>query len=114
MKTTLCILLLALCPLSSHALDLPVKTPPQAPQAVAEVTLTGVLERRVSIGGETTGWALRCDKDRIVELTFTLEALSHVREGVWVACTGKFETRHYPQRGDVRIFVVRELHEVVT
>jgi hypothetical protein len=57
---------------------------------------------------------LRCDKGRTIELTFTIDTLMLAREGRWVVCTGTIETRHYPERGDVRVLVVREMHEVVT
>jgi hypothetical protein len=115
MKTSLFLLLLALSAVPGFALDLPARSPtPPGQTAPAEVTLTGVLQRRVSIGGETTGWVLRYDKNRTIELAFTVAALAQIREGAWVACTGTYEVRHYPERGDVRILVVREIHEIVT
>lgn len=117
MKTPLLklLLLLTLGTLSGQALDFPAGIPRPAGQpAVAEVTLTGVLQRRVAIGGETTGWVLRYDKDRTIELTLTVEALAQVHEGAWVTCTGLYETRHYPERGDVRVLAVREIHQIQT
>ncbi|MBI2517540.1 MAG: protease complex subunit PrcB family protein [Opitutae bacterium] len=79
----------------------------------AETTLTGLIERRVATGGETTGWILRYDKDSRVDLLLPYEAFAWLREGIAVAVTGKFETRHYPERGEVRVFVVREISEIV-
>ena len=116
MQTSFYLLLFALsarCLVAAQGADLP-RTLPAAAEAEAEITLIGVLQSRVSIGGETTGWVLRYDKDRTIELTFSIDALKHVRDGVWVTCTGRFETRHYPERGDVRIFAVRVLNKVVT
>lgn len=107
------ILVLSAPPGSALSLPPPPLAPPERP-APDQVSYTGVLERRVAIGGETTGWVLRHDKGRTIELTFTLKILPLVREGIWVVCTGTIETRHYPERGDVRVLVVREMHEVVT
>lgn len=78
-----------------------------------ETTLTGLIEQRVAAGGETTGWILRYDKDSRVDLLLPYEAFAWLREGIAVAATGRFEVRHYPERGEVRVFVVREISEIV-
>ncbi len=112
MKTFCLSLLLFVAALADSALGAP-PSPPVQP-APEQASYSGVLERRVASGGETTGWVLRYDKSRTIELTFTLKTLPLVREGLWVVCTGTIETRHYPERGDVRVLVVREMHEIVT
>src|SRR5258708_5260945 len=96
MKIFLCLLLLTLGTLSGHAFDFPARIPRPAGQpTAAEVTLTGVLQRRVAIGGETTGWVLRYDKYRTIELTFTFGALAPVPEGAWGTRIGTHRHRHY-------------------
>ncbi|MBI2813729.1 MAG: hypothetical protein HYX71_05555 [Opitutae bacterium] len=82
--------------------------------AAAEVQLMGTLEQRVAIGGETTGWVLRYDKDQRVDLLLPIAAFTWIRDGLVVAVKGRFETRRYPERGEVRVFVVREIGQVVT
>lgn len=115
MKTSLGLLMFVLSALGGVALSLqPKDLSPPVPTADAEVSLTGVLQRRMSIGGETTGWVLRYDKERTIELTFSIEALKHVREGALVTCIGQLETRHYPERGEVSILTVREIRDVET
>lgn len=112
MKTLL--LLLALS--ASRCLALtplpPPPTPPPQPVPVArDVTFTGVLERRVAIGGETTGWVLRREQEKPIEVLLTKEALRRVREGARVTVTGTFEARKYPERGEVHVLVVREIRD---
>ena len=115
MKTSLFRLFLALSALAGPALGLRA-APAPAPDkpAAAEITLTGVLQSRVAIGGETTGWILRYDKDQIIELTFKIDVLPLVRDGAHVSVTGTMETRRYPERGEVRVLVVRALGEIAT
>lgn len=87
-----------------------------APKAAApaEVLLTGTLEQRLAIGGETTGWVLRHGggKER-VQLLLPLEAFAWIRDGMVVAVTGVYGTKHYPERGEVAVFHVKKISQVV-
>ncbi len=88
--------------------------PPALSQpAGIEITLTGFLESRIAIGGETTGWILRHDGDQTIEVTFEGDLLSRAREHLQIAVTGIIELRRYPERGAVRVLVVSLLKEVV-
>ena len=82
--------------------------------AATEVQLMGALEQRVAIGGETAGWVLRYDKEQRVDLLLPVDAFAWIRDGLYVVVKGRFETRRYPERGEVRVLVVREISEVVT
>jgi len=115
MKTLICLLGLALAPLSMLALmPRPLPAPLAAPASVGEVSLIGLLQQRTAIGGETTGWTLRYDKDQRVDLLLPIDAFAWIRDGLAVAVKGHFETRQYPERGAVRVFVVREISQVMT
>lgn len=113
MKALACIIGFTLVSLSATARDLPPATD-RGEKTEAEVQLMGTLERRVAIGGETTGWVLRYDKDQRVDLLLPINAFAWIRDGLVVTVKGRFETRQYPERGPVRVFVVREINEVVT
>lgn len=80
----------------------------------AEVQLTGRLEQRLAIGGETTGWVLRhgAGKER-VQVLLPVEAFGWIREGMDVAVTGVYSTRTYPERGEVAVFIVKKISQVV-
>ena len=78
-----------------------------------EITRTGVLERRVSIGGETTGWTLRDEQGKRIELLLPPAAFATIREGAHVVIKGKLGTKKYPERGEVSVFLVREISEIV-
>ena len=78
-----------------------------------EITRTGVIERRVSIGGETTGWSLRDEKGKRIDLLLPIAAFATIREGMHVAIKGKLGTKKYPERGEVSVFHVREISEIV-
>jgi hypothetical protein len=93
----------------SPVADSPKTAPSPIPQ---EVTLTGLLYRRVAMGGETTGWVLRQDQKSSIELLLPITAFDRVTEGMAVALTGTYVTRTYPERGEVRMFAVRVLSEV--
>lgn len=82
-------------------------------QAAAEVQLTGMLEQRMAIGGETTGWALRYGDKQRVEVQLPPEALAWVKDGVAVAVSGVHGTKHYLERGDVPVFIVKKITQVV-
>ncbi len=119
MKTLLLFLIAASLSLPAVALSLPVNerplpSPLAAPAPAGEIQLMGTLQQRVAIGGETTGWVLRYDQDQRVDLLLPVDAFAWIRDGLVVAVKGRFETRHYPERGAVRVFVVREINEVVT
>ena len=114
MKAFLCLLGFGLASLTGVALDLP-PTPPRGEKpAVPEVELMGTLQKRLAVGGETTGWVLRYDKDQRVDLLLPIDAFAWIRDGLVVAVKGRFETRTYPERCAVRVFIVREIGEVVT
>jgi hypothetical protein len=93
----------------------PVVAAPAEP-ATGEVTLTGLIEPRLAIGGETSGWVLEYDKNKRIELLFRVEDLLRVQlyAGMPVALTGSYVTRTYPERGEVRFFSVRVLVEIQT
>ena len=78
-----------------------------------EITRTGVIERRVAIGGETTGWVLRDDKGKRIDLLLPIAAFATIRDGMHVAIKGKLGTKKYPERGEVIVFHVREISEIV-
>lgn len=109
---TLFLLLLALS--TSHCIALTPLPPPPPPQAVPvtrDVTFTGVLECRIAIGGETTGWVLRCEREQKIEVLLPKEVLRRVREGARMTVTGIFETRKHPERGEVQVLVVRKIRD---
>jgi len=115
MKTLICFLGLALAPLSMLALTPRSRPAPLAdPAPAGEVSLIGLLQQRVAIGGESTGWSLRYDQGQRVDLLLPIDAFAWIRDGLAVAVKGHFETRQYPERGTVRVFVVREITQVVT
>ena len=91
----------------------PIPRPFAEDAAAGEITRTGVIERRVSIGGETTGWVLRDARGQKIELLLPIAAFANLREGAHVAIKGKIESRKYPERGEVSVFIVREIHEMV-
>lgn len=92
---------------------------PPTPHAFAdaapadEITLTGVIERRVAIGGETTGWTLRDAQGKRIDLLLPIRAFANLREGAHVVVKGKTGVKKYPERGEVTVFLVREIHEIV-
>lgn len=120
MKTRifLALTLLALAPSPGLALSLPLhagqsqKEPSPAPIPV--VTLFGTLERRVAIGGETTGWELRYGEKQRVQLLLPPEAFDWISEGMTVGVIGVYGVKHFPERGEVRVFIVHEIHQVQT
>lgn len=115
MKTLSCLLVLALAPLPALALSLrPVIEPRPLSAPVTTVSLTGLLESRVAIGGETTGWALRYGDKQRVDLLLPIAAFGWIHDGMAVAVKGHFEMRDYPERGRVRVFVVKEISPIVT
>ena len=93
----------------------PVVVGPTQPTA-GEVTLTGLIEQRMAVGGETPGWVLRYDQDKRIELLFRVEDLLRVRlaAGMPVALTGSYVTRVFPERGEVRFLSVRVFVEIQT
>jgi hypothetical protein len=82
-------------------------------QAAAEVQLTGTLEQRVAIGGETTGWALRYGDKKRVEVLLPVAAFAWIKDGVVVSVSGVHGTKHYLERGDVPVFIVKKISQVV-
>ncbi|WP_395742140.1 hypothetical protein [Prosthecobacter sp.] len=110
MKHTLLTILLLSCS------TLWAQTAAPAPKitAPAEVQLRGTLEQRLAIGGETTGWVLRHGggKER-VQVLLPAEAFGWIRDGMVVAVTGVYGTKHYPERGEVAVFIVKKITQVV-
>jgi hypothetical protein len=72
-----------------------------------------VIERRVAIGGETTGWVLRDEKGKKIELSLPPAASATIREGMHVVIKGKLGTKNYVECGEVSMFHVREISEIV-
>ena len=92
----------------------PLPPRPYADAAPAdEITRTGVIERRVAIGGETIGWVLRDEKGKKIELSLPPAAFATIREGMHVVIKGKLGTKKYLERGEVTMFHVREISEIV-
>lgn len=91
------------------------QTDPPDPHAAPadKITRTGVIERRVAIGGETTGWVLRDEKGKKIELSLPPAASATIREGMHVVIKGKLGTKKYVERGEVSMFHVREISEIV-
>ncbi len=116
MKTLLLFLFLSFTAQTGFTLSLPVRSVSTAdkPKPAPEVTLMGVLEQRVAIGGETTGWSLRIDRDQRVDLLLPVEAFGWISPGLAVAVKGRYGTRKYPERGEVRVFIVREISQIQT
>ena len=113
MKILLCLLILS--PLTSLALSPRLAVEPMPLAApVATVNLTGLLESRVAIGGETTGWALRFGDKQRVDLLLPVAAFAWIHAGMAVAVKGRFEMRDYPERGRVRVLVVEAISQIVT
>jgi hypothetical protein len=85
----------------------------QAPAADEDVVREGELETFVAIGGESTGWRLRTRTDegrrRFIELLVTPEMAQGLRAGTRVQVRGTMKTRHYVERGDVPVLVVRSV-----
>ena len=81
--------------------------------AAAEVQLTGTLEQRMAIGGETTGWSLRYGEKKRVEVVLPAEAFAWVKDGVVVSVSGAYGTKHYLERGDVAVFIVKKISPAV-
>jgi hypothetical protein len=72
-----------------------------------------VIERRVAIGGETTGWVLRDEEGKKIELSLPPAAFATISEGMHVPIKGKLGTKKYVERGEVTIVHVREISEIV-
>jgi hypothetical protein len=114
MKHTLLLVLLVSTLMSSLAPGQPAPSDSSAkPKAAAEVHLMGTLEQRVAIGDETTGWALRHGDKQRVELLLPVEAFAWIRDGLVVSVSGVHGTKHYPERGNVAVFTVKKISEVV-
>ena len=75
-----------------------------------QVTYRGeFLGRRVAIGGETTGWAMRyhaADGDQVIELDIKPEVAGRFKAGDRVGVTGRLTERDYVERGTVKVLVV--------
>ena len=78
-----------------------------------EIQLTGTLEQRMAIGGETTGWSLRYGEKKRVEVLLPAEAFAWVKDGVVVSVSGVYGTKHFLERGDVSVFIVKKISQVV-
>jgi hypothetical protein len=81
-----------------------------------DVVYEGQLETYVAIGGESTGWRLRTrttqGRRQFIELLLTAEMAQGARANTRVRVRGTMQTRHYVERGDVQVVVVKELIEV--
>lgn len=112
MKHSILATLLFTCLLCSVTQGQPTPSVP-SPAAVPEVQLMGTLEQRVAIGGETTGWVLRYGEKQRVQVLLPVEAFAWIRDGVVVSVSGVHGTKHYPERGDVAVFIVKKISQVV-
>jgi hypothetical protein len=115
MKTNILLVLLLLAPLHALATErADDKKKTDSPAPVPVVTLFGILECRIAIGGETTGWVLRYGDKQRIDLLLPIEAFGWISEGLAVGVKGVFSTKRYPERGDVPVFIVHEIHQVQT
>lgn len=83
-----------------------------SPVAVPTAHLTGTLERKFAIGGDTTGWSLRYDDKKHVELLLPKDAPKWIKDGLVVSVSGTFGTQHYIERGDVMVFIVEKITRI--
>lgn len=91
------------------------QTAAPAPKAAApaEVQLMGTLEKRLAIGGETTGWVLRYGEKQRVQVFLPPDAFAWIKDGMVVSVSGVHGTKHYPESGDVAVFFVKKISQVV-
>ena len=112
MKHSILATLLITCLLCSATLGQPAPSAPGA-KAAPEIQLTGTLEQRMAIGGETTGWTLRTGEKKRVELLLPVEAFAWIMDGMAVSVSGVYGTKHSLERGDVSVFAVKKISQVV-
>jgi len=112
MKNSILVSLLFSCLLCAVTLGQTASSTPGA-GAAAEVQLTGILEQRMAIGGETTGWSLRYGEKKRVEVLLPAEAFAWIKDGVAVSVSGAYGTKHYLERGDAAVFIVKKISQVV-
>ena len=112
MKHSILASLLLTCLLCSVTQGQPAQSAP-SPAAVPEVQLMGTLEQRMAIGGETTGWALRTGDKKRVEVLLPPEVFAWIKDGMVVSVSGVYGTKHYLERGDVTVFMVKKISQVV-
>ena len=112
MKYSILATLLLACLLCSVTQGQSVPSAP-SPVAVPEVQLMGTLEQRMAIGGETTGWSLLYGEKKRVEVVLPPEAFAWIKDGVVVSVSGVHGTKHYPERGDVTVFIVKKISQLV-
>ncbi|HBJ84412.1 MAG TPA: hypothetical protein DDZ88_11185 [Verrucomicrobiales bacterium] len=114
MKNSIFFTLLLLVSFCGLPLSLPAQADSKAkPAAAPVVSLMGTLERRIAIGGETTGWVLRHGEKQRVELLLPIEAFAWIAEGLVVSVSGTHGKKTYPERGEVAVFVVQKISQVV-
>ena len=112
MKHSILATLFLACLLCSVTQGQPAPTDPSV-KAAPEVQLMGTLEQRIAIGGETTGWALRCDDKKRVEVLLPPEAFAWIMDGMIVSVSGFYATKHYLERGDVTVLMVKKISQVL-
>jgi len=112
MKTLLLIFLFAAGSSFAQAADGSAPPPSEPSQPVPEVALTGTLVRVAAIGGETSGWALSYGENQRVELVLPVPAPDWIREGIRVTVVGRYGTRMYIERGEVRVLLVLTIDRV--
>ena len=90
--------------------------PPSGARSDQDVVYEGELETYVAIGGESTGWRVRTrtpeGRRQFVELLLTADMAQGARANTRIRVRGTMQTRHYTERGDVQVLVVKELIEV--
>jgi len=84
-----------------------------------EITVRGVLLRVAGVGGESTGWAIRLEEERVIEgkAAKSIEAEGSIQEFTklenrHIEAVGRIVTRHGVERGEwpvLEVTVAREL-----
>ena len=111
LATTITVLLLGAISLGAQS-----SGAPAGARTAQDVVYEGELETYVAIGGESTGWRIRMrtaeGRRQYVELLLTAEMAKGARVNTRVRVRGVMQTRHYVERGDVQVLVVKEMIEV--
>lgn len=85
------------------------QTPAPAVPLAPIVTLVGTVSARMSIGGDSTGWALTTfagGHARRIEVSFAPSCGGHPEDGAVIEATGHYGTRTFVERGTISIFVI--------
>jgi hypothetical protein len=83
-----------------------------APDTGETVTVHGVLQRMMAIGGETTGYAVETDSGELVEIALDEALAAAFQEGATARVTGVFTTVRGIEIAERRVLVVSDLQLV--